>query len=145
MNKSERITEIKNMISDIEPFLNLAQIRSNILICEYSPAFDMPDEMVRGAHLWIRGIYYGEFHTVKRIWNHVEDKSLWDTYFDDLESFRDFREVKLILNALKLFKKAVVNKDRPDFFKRGKYNEQVKRQKKERNRKAKQEAEGRDK
>lgn len=74
---------------------------------------------------WLESIYDMEFRNAYRI-RALLPEELWDRY-EKWGDFGEHREVKLLNESLAILKKAIRRKSRPDFFKKGKINEQIKK------------------
>jgi hypothetical protein len=88
-------------------------------------ALDFRVEFIRPAFYWIEEVYSTEYTGYKRI-RDLCTEEIWSRYFLWAPDFDDHREMVLLRKAASGLRKRVVARSRPDFFKKGKINEQVK-------------------
>ena len=94
------------------------QVPENAEICR--------SQMVIEAHKWLENIHRDAYKAVMAV-RKLLPETLWARYKAWGEDFSEHREVKMLKEALVMFRKAIVNRSRPDFFMRGKYNGEIKR------------------
>jgi len=97
------------------------QVPENAEICR--------SEMVIEAHKWLERIHESEYKDVMAV-RKLLPETLWTRYKAWGEDFDEHREVKMLKERLVIFRKAIVSRSRPDFFKKGKYNAEIKRRSK---------------
>lgn len=83
-------------------------------------------EFIIEAYKWLDKIFDGTFKELMKVRGLLPEE-MWARYKAWGEGFDEHREVKMLKAALIAFRKSIVNMKRPDFFKRGKYNGEVKR------------------
>jgi len=74
---------------------------------------------------WLEDLHKKEFRDAQRI-RALLPEELW-TRYENWGDFTEHREVQLLNEALATLKKAIRRKSRPDFFKKGKINGELKR------------------
>lgn len=129
-SKSDMITQIKLRWSVIRTFAEWLSIKEE--------SFDLPESedihrlhvtFIREGYRWLKDVYEKEFAAFHKVWKLIPPKQ-WHTYImmgdmDDLQEMILMKKVKFNLRA------EVVGRNRPDFFKKGKLNGQIKKKLKE--------------
>jgi hypothetical protein len=80
--------------------------------------------MLQAAYKWFRDIREGIYKTVHEIRKLLPDH-IWKRY-EEWGGFDDHQEVVLLKQRQVAFRKALVSKNRPDLFKKGKRNSEIK-------------------
>ncbi len=115
------LVEMGPMIHEANIKEEYLQVPENAEICR--------SEFIIAAHKWLEGIHEGAYKAVMAV-RKLLPETLWDRYKAWGEDFSEHREVIMLKEALVIFRKAIVSRKRPDFFKRGKYNGEIKRRSK---------------
>lgn len=125
MNRWALISNLKDLVEKMQPGLLDSGVKEGYLDFDETKAQVLPDDFINEAYMWLNVVYdldYREWARARR--NLPED--LWKRY-EAWGGFEDFREVKILNRARAELKQAITTRKRPDFFKKGKYNEAVKR------------------
>ena len=113
------------ILVEMGPMLHEANIKEGYLqVPEYAEI--CRSEFIIAAHKWLEDIHEGVYKVVMDV-RKLLPETLWNRYKAWGEDFDEHREVKMLKEALVIFRKAIVSRKRPDFFKRGKYNAELKR------------------
>ena len=88
-------------------------------------ALDLKAEFIRPAFYWVEEVYSAEYTGYRRI-RDLCTEEIWNRYFLWAPDFDDHREMVLLRKAAFELRKRVVSRTRPDLFKKGKVNGQVK-------------------
>lgn len=67
------------------------------------------------AREWLQKIYHNEFLEAKKVWL-IQSEENWKTFFE-WGWFSQTREMKALQQKIKILKKVLYSKNRPDFFK----------------------------
>ena len=124
-SKVERLEKMRIMIVEMGPMLTEATIKDGYLQVPENAEI-CRSQMVVEAHKWLESIHEGVYRDVMAV-RKLLPEELWARYKAWGEDFEEHREVKMLKEKLVIFRKAIVNRSRPDFFKRGKYNAEIKR------------------
>ena len=120
------LVEMGPMIHESNIKEGYLQVPENAEICR--------SQMVIEAYKWLEAIHIGVYKDVMAV-RKLLPETLWNRYKAWGEDFNEHREVKMLKEVLVKFRKAIVNRGRPDFFMRGKYNAEIKRRTKKQKRK----------
>ena len=112
------LVEMGPMIHEANIKEDYLQVPKNAEICR--------SHMVIEAFKWLENIHDSSYKAVMAV-RKLLPETLWSRYKAWGEDFSEHREVKMLKEALVLFRKTIVNRSRPDFFMRGKYNGEIKR------------------
>ena len=110
-------------IEEMTDALKYAKIKEGHLAIS-EKALQLPVTMIREACHWIENLFQCEFHGYKKV-RKLCTEEIWERYLS-WEDFADHREVVLLRKAIFLLRKAVVSRQRPDFFKKGKVDAALK-------------------
>jgi len=132
-SKVERLEKMRIMLVEMGAMLYEANIKDSYLQVPENAEI-CRSQMIIEAHKWLENIHVTTYKAVMAV-RKLLPETLWVRYKAWGEDFSEHREVKLLKEALVLFRKAIVNRKRPDFFMRGKYNGEIKRQTKKQKRK----------
>lgn len=109
------LEEIFKLVTEMSPLFLEAKIQEDYLsFPEESLRFD--SSIISEAYKWINKIYSKEYKNVLGIWT-LLSPDMWQRY-RLWEDFGDHRETTLLNEALQKLRRAVINKNRPDLFKK---------------------------
>jgi len=127
LSKADMICEMQVMVNEMGPMILESGIKHNYL--DHHPdAILLPIEMIREAYRWIKNIFKTSYDDVMII-RKLLPEDMWKRYMA-WGDFGEHREVVLLTEKLKIFKKAIVTQTKPDFYKKGLVNAEFKKLKK---------------
>jgi hypothetical protein len=129
-SKHDMLTQMRLMCTSLTKFHEQLKIKED--------TFELPKlELLEPLHVnfiregfkWIQKIYQEEFLKFNNVWKLVPPEQ-WARYryMPDVD---DLREVVMLKEATHKLRTKLVSRDRPDFFKKGKLNGEVKKKLKE--------------
>jgi len=121
MSKSRTVLcdEMRVMVTHMAPMMTEAKIKEGHLEI-HEEADTLPADMVREAHKWLTSIFEKEFQAVKTVKRLLPD-DMWKRY-KSWGDFGDHQEVVLLREKMIPFRKVIVSRERPEFFKKGVVN-----------------------
>lgn len=123
--KVERLEKMRIILVEMGAMIHEANIKDGYLQVPENAEI-CRSQMVIEAHKWLENIHRDAYKAVMAV-RKLLPETLWARYKAWGEDFSEHREVKMLKEALVMFRKAIVNRSRPDFFMRGKYNGEIKR------------------
>lgn len=123
MNRWALINNLSELVTRMEPGLKDAGVKDGFLEREHGLNV-LPEEFISEAYVWLTMVHDVEYREWARARRNLPDE-LWQRY-EAWGGFDDFREVKILRKARANLRQAITTRKRPDFFKKGKYNEAVK-------------------
>ena len=124
MTKKQIITDLSTGIGILKPYLKELKVKNDYL--DLAEGFeDLHVEDLRQGLYWLRAILktaYITFANAKRL---LTDEQ-WKQYeLFGMEDFEEHQEVKILRAAQVGLRKAIVNQDRPNLFKKGYIEKQL--------------------
>ena len=121
MNRVEMIAEMDSILNEMEPMI--LKVNVKLIIVEGSEKLDI--NFIREGLKWLQNIHksvYEKLMTVRALLT----PEMWKRY-EVWDCFENHRESIMLKEALAEFRKEIVSRNKPNFWKRSKVNEQIKK------------------
>jgi len=123
-SKTVMLDRMRRRISEMKPFIKMSKSKEGVLDFP-DDSIHVPASLMREGYSWLMTIVDGPFYAVRKVWA-LCPKEVWDRYFL-FGGFDDHREMIMLKTALKEFRKQIMTRNRPGFFKKGKRNGIIKK------------------
>jgi len=120
--KVELIEDMRITLTEMSEIFEWADIEGALAVPERSD--ELKIDFIRKGFKWLYDIVYPAFKHAMEIWK-LLPREQWERY-KRWGEFSEHRESRLLEERLLRLRKIVRAKSRPDFFKRGKFNAQIK-------------------
>ena len=124
MKKQEMIDRMYEIEGAMRPALTRSRVNPTVGVVP-KVATSAPAPVVREAYRWLVRIFDTEYKAYAQI-RMLLPEEIWDRY-DCWGDFDDHREVILLKKAGVALRAAIVSQKRPDFFKKGKLDDIIKK------------------
>jgi len=128
--KISMVEDMRITLTEMSEIFEWADIEA--ALAAPSRAEELKVGFIRSGYKWLYDIVYPAFKEVMEIWK-LLPREQWERY-KRWGEFNEHRESRLLDERLLRLRKIVRAKTRPDFFKRGKINAQIKALDKKRDR-----------
>jgi len=125
-SKTEMLTEILEMDEEVRKRFPDAKIKENHLSL-HEDAHDLPADMIREGYKWLFEIFTNEYAAVATVRRLLSEEQ-WDRYLK-WGGFEDHQECVLMREKMIPFRAALVSRNRPNLFKKGVVNVELKNRK----------------
>jgi hypothetical protein len=123
LNRKQMIDEITMMANDMVPEFEEIKVKATHLDLP-DEALEFPKELIKEGYEWLYTIWIGAFGAVRTVRNLLTPDQ-WERY-KLWGSFDETQEMLLLKEKQVPFRKAIVGRNRPDLFKKGIQNVEVK-------------------
>ena len=125
-SKHDMLTQMRLMCRSLTDFYEQLKMKEDTFVL---PPLDeleiLHATFIRDGFKWIQKIYQEEFLKFNNVWKLVPPEQ-WARY-KMMPDMDDLREVIMLKEATFALRTKLVSRDRPDFFKKGKLNGQIKK------------------
>lgn len=128
MKKVTMIEEMTTILSAMKVLLDKAGVAADKLLIPEGSA-ELRADFIRPGYKWLKYVYENEFAAANKVYKLLKPHQ-WEAY--DLMLLMDstpLPEVKRLEKVLRTLKSKVSNNKKPDFFKKGKMKNAIKRRK----------------
>lgn len=123
-SREQMVIEIEMMADTMRPEFDDLKIKDNHLSLPDEAVF-FPKDLITEGHKWLDNVYKTEFAPVRTVRNLLSTDQ-WQRY-KLWGSFGETQEMILLKEKQVPLRKVLVARDRPNLFKKGKQNEQLKK------------------
>ncbi len=123
-HSKQHMVDVMNIaIEEMAAALKFAKVKETHLVL-HERTLELPVTIIREGFGWLTCVHKTQFATYQKV-RALLTTEQWDRYLL-WEDFEDFREVIMLRKATFEFRRCIVSRHRPNLFKKGKTNGEIK-------------------